>query len=85
MKEAAQRMRNNGRIVNISSGLVVSSLAGFSLYIASKAAVELIGILSMKRSAIALRSSQHSFALTNPNGYVCKFRRRPASGCALAL
>jgi len=49
MKEAAQRMNNNGRIVNISSGLVVSPIAGFSLYIASKAAVELMGkVLSME-------------------------------------
>ncbi|MDZ8107085.1 MAG: SDR family oxidoreductase [Nostoc sp. DedQUE12a] len=49
MKEAAQRLNNNGRIVNISSGLVVRPKAGFSLYCGSKAAVELIGkVLSME-------------------------------------
>lgn len=40
MKEAAQRLSDNGRIVNISSCLVARPQAGFGLYIASKAAVE---------------------------------------------
>lgn len=49
MKEAARRLNQNGRIVNISSGLVVRPMAGFSLYIGSKAAVELMGkVLSME-------------------------------------
>ena len=49
MKEAAQRLNQNGRIVNISSGLVVRPQAGFGLYIGSKAAVELMGkVLSME-------------------------------------
>lgn len=49
MKEAARRINQNGRIVNISSGLVVRPLAGFSLYCGSKAAIELMGkVLSME-------------------------------------
>lgn len=49
MKEAANRLNQNGRIVNISSGLVVRPMAGFSLYCASKAAIELMGkVLSME-------------------------------------
>ena len=40
MKEAATRLNNNGRIVTISSGLVVRPQPGFGLYIGSKAAVE---------------------------------------------
>lgn len=49
MKEATRRLNQNGRIVNISSGLVVRPMAGFSLYIGSKAAVELMGkVLSME-------------------------------------
>lgn len=49
MKEAAQRLNQNGRIVNISSGLVVRPQANFGLYIGSKAAVELMGkVLSME-------------------------------------
>ncbi|MEC4812372.1 MAG: glucose 1-dehydrogenase [Scytonema sp. PMC 1069.18] len=49
MKEAARRLNNNGRIVNISSGLVIRPMAGFGLYIGSKAAIELMGkVLSME-------------------------------------
>ena len=40
MREAARRVNNNGRIVNISSGLVVSPPAGYGLYAGSKSAVE---------------------------------------------
>jgi 3-oxoacyl-[acyl-carrier protein] reductase len=40
MREAARRFNNNGRIVNISSGLVVRPPAGYGLYVGSKAAVE---------------------------------------------
>ncbi len=40
LKEAATRLNNNGRIVTISSGLVVRPQPGFGLYISSKAAVE---------------------------------------------
>ncbi|MGV0024431.1 SDR family NAD(P)-dependent oxidoreductase [Phormidesmis priestleyi] len=32
MKEAAKRLNQNGRIVNISSGLVVRPMPGYSLY-----------------------------------------------------
>ncbi|MBD3887045.1 SDR family oxidoreductase [Phormidium tenue FACHB-886] len=49
MKEAANRLNQGGRIVNISSGLVVRPMAGFSLYCASKAAIEMMGkVLSME-------------------------------------
>jgi 3-oxoacyl-[acyl-carrier protein] reductase len=49
MREAARRVNKNGRIVNISSGLVVRPITGFSLYVGSKAAVELMGkVLSME-------------------------------------
>jgi 3-oxoacyl-[acyl-carrier protein] reductase len=49
MKEAARRLNNNGRIVNISSGLVVRPMPGFSLYCGSKAAVELMSkVLAME-------------------------------------
>lgn len=49
MKEAAKRLNQNGRIVNISSGLVVRPMAGFGLYCGSKAAIELMGkVLSME-------------------------------------
>lgn len=49
MKEAANRLNQDGRIVNISSGLVVRPMAGFSLYCGSKAAIELMGkVLSME-------------------------------------
>lgn len=49
MKEGARRLNQNGRIVNISSGLVVRPQPGFGLYIGSKAAVELMGkVLSME-------------------------------------
>lgn len=40
MKEAANRLNDNGRIINISSCLVPRPQPGFSLYIASKAAIE---------------------------------------------
>jgi 3-oxoacyl-[acyl-carrier protein] reductase len=49
MREAARRLNNNGRIVNISSGLVVRPPAGYGLYVGSKAAVEHIGkVLSIE-------------------------------------
>lgn len=49
MKEAANRLNPNGRIVNISSGLVVRPMPGFSLYCGSKAAIELMGkVLSIE-------------------------------------
>lgn len=49
MREAARRLNNNGRIVNISSGLVVRPMAGFGLYCGSKAAIESIGkVLSIE-------------------------------------
>ena len=49
MKKAARRLNNNGRIVNISSGLVVRPMAGFSLYCGGKAAIEIMGkVLSME-------------------------------------
>jgi 3-oxoacyl-[acyl-carrier protein] reductase len=49
MKEAARRLNQNGRIVNISSGLVIRPMAGFSLYCGSKAAIEMMGkVLSME-------------------------------------
>lgn len=40
LKEAAKRLNDNGRIVTVSSGLVVRPQPGFGLYISSKAAVE---------------------------------------------
>ena len=40
MREAARRLNDNGRIVNISSGLVVRPPAGYGLYVGSKTAVE---------------------------------------------
>lgn len=40
MKEAAKRLNDNGRIVTVSSALVVRPQPGFGLYIGSKAAVE---------------------------------------------
>ncbi len=40
LREAARRLNNNGRIVNISSGLVVRPPAGYGLYVGSKTAVE---------------------------------------------
>ena len=40
LKEAAQRLNDNGRIVTITSALVVWPQPGFGLYISSKAAVE---------------------------------------------
>ena len=49
MKEAAKRLNQNGRIVNISSGLVVRPMPGYSLYCGSKAAIEMMGkVLSME-------------------------------------
>lgn len=49
MKEAARRLNKNGRIVNVSSGLVVRPMAGFSLYCGSKAAIEMMGkVLAME-------------------------------------
>ena len=49
MKEAAHRLNDHGRIVNISSGLVVRPKPGFSLYVGSKAAVELMSkVLAME-------------------------------------
>ena len=49
MKEAAQRVNDNGRIINISSCLVARPQPGFGLYIASKAAVEAMGkVLAME-------------------------------------
>jgi 3-oxoacyl-[acyl-carrier protein] reductase len=51
MKEAARRL-NNGRIVNISSGLVVHLMAGFSFYCGSKAAIEMMSkVLSIEVGA----------------------------------
>ncbi len=40
MREAATRLRDGGRIVNFSSTTVALNLPGYSVYIASKAAVE---------------------------------------------
>lgn len=49
MKEAAKRLNDNGRIINISSCLVPRPQPGFGLYIASKAAVEAMGkVLAME-------------------------------------
>ncbi|MBM0745203.1 SDR family NAD(P)-dependent oxidoreductase (plasmid) [Phormidium sp. CLA17] len=49
MKQAANRLNLNGRIMNISSGLVVRPIPEFSLYCTSKAAIEMMGkVLSME-------------------------------------
>ncbi|MEO0405882.1 MAG: SDR family oxidoreductase [Cyanobacteria bacterium P01_A01_bin.135] len=49
MREAAKRLKNNGRIVDTSSGLTVQPQPGFSLYVGSKAAVEAMAkVLSME-------------------------------------
>ena len=49
MREAARRLNDNGRIVNISSGLVVRPTVGYGLYVASKGAVEHMGkVLSIE-------------------------------------
>lgn len=45
LKEAAKRLNDNGRIVTVSSGLVVRPQPGFGLYISSKAAVESMALL----------------------------------------
>ena len=39
-REAARRIEDNGRIINISSGITVSSMPGMALYTASKLALE---------------------------------------------
>ncbi len=39
-REAARHINDNGRIINISTGITVSSQAGMTLYSASKAAIE---------------------------------------------
>ena len=47
MREAANRLRNGGRIVNFSSSLVGTKVETYGLYTATKAAVEaLTGILA---------------------------------------
>ncbi len=83
MKEAARRLNQNGRIVNISSGLVVHPQAGFGLYIGSKAAVELMGkVLSMEVGDVCRQAadastrhhSEHGFTRTDGNRDVCKLR-----------
>lgn len=49
MREAAKRLNEHGRIVNISSGLVVRPKPGYGFYVGSKVAVELLGkVLSME-------------------------------------
>jgi 3-oxoacyl-[acyl-carrier protein] reductase len=49
MREAAKRLNDHGRIVNISSGLVVRPNPGYGLYVSSKAAVEQLGkVLSIE-------------------------------------
>ena len=49
LQEAAKRLNDNGRIVTVSSGLVVRPQPGFGLYISSKAAVESMSkVLSME-------------------------------------
>jgi 3-oxoacyl-[acyl-carrier protein] reductase len=40
MREAARRMRNGGRIVNLSTSVVGTKLETYSIYAATKAAVE---------------------------------------------
>ena len=39
-REAARRIEDNGRIINISSGITISSMSGTALYTASKLAIE---------------------------------------------
>lgn len=47
--QVVSKINDNGRIVNISSGLVVRPMPGFGLHVGSKAAVELMGkVLSME-------------------------------------
>ena len=47
LREAAQRLRNGGRIVNFSTSVVGTKLETYGIYTATKAAVEaLTGILS---------------------------------------
>lgn len=49
MKEAATKLKKNGRIINISTCLVPRPQPNFGLYIASKAAVEAMGrVLAME-------------------------------------
>lgn len=43
MKQAATRIRNDGRVINISSTMVAAPIAGSALYAASKAALESFG------------------------------------------
>jgi 3-oxoacyl-[acyl-carrier protein] reductase len=43
LREAAQRMRNGGRIINLSSSVLAMNLPGYAIYSGTKAAVEAIG------------------------------------------
>lgn len=42
LREAAQRMRNGGRIINLSSSVLAMNLPGYAIYSGTKAAVEAI-------------------------------------------
>ncbi|MGO6747879.1 SDR family NAD(P)-dependent oxidoreductase [Rhizobium ruizarguesonis] len=51
LRQAAQHLADKGRIVSISSTVVSSPIAGSSLYVASKASLELLTLVSSKELA----------------------------------
>ena len=51
LQEAAKRLREGGRIVNISSGGTVTGSPGAGLYLGAKAAVEQFGLALAKELA----------------------------------
>ena len=57
MREAARRLNNNGRIVNITSGLVVRPPAGYGLYVGSKTAVADNGCKTLVISGFATEAA----------------------------
>lgn len=51
MREAAKRLRDNGRIINFSSSVVGLLQPGYGMYAASKAAIEALTSVLAKRAA----------------------------------
>jgi glucose 1-dehydrogenase len=75
MREAVRRLNDNGRIVNISSGLVVRPTVGYGLYVGSKGAVERMGkVLSIElgdRGKIINVTSIHEEVVTSNTADYC--------------
>ncbi len=69
-REAAKRLADNGRIINLSSSTTARLLPSYGAYVATKGAVEQLTRLALQRTGCAWHHSECGFARADGDGIV---------------